>query len=77
MKIQEIHNRIRDRLAYLSAAVKGASAMGQTDLHRLSETIVCPILRIILELPDLRNLNAVERENFPGIDLGDSRAGVL
>ena len=76
MEIQEIHNKIRDRLAYLSATVKGASAMGQTDIHRLAEIIVCPVLKITLELPALRNLNAEKRKNFPGIDLGDSHAGV-
>ena len=75
MEIQETHNRIRDRLAYLSATVRGASAMGQTDIHRLSETVVCPVLKIILDLPALRNLNSKERD-FPGIDLGDPTAGV-
>ena len=63
-------------MAYLSATVKGASAMGQTDIHRLSETIVCPVLKIILDLPALRNLNSAERKNFPGIDLGDSTVGL-
>ena len=63
-------------MAYLSATVKGASAMGQTDIHRLSETVICPVLKIILRLPALRNLNSEERQNFPGIDLGDSVVGV-
>ncbi len=75
MEIQETHNRIRDRLAYLSATVKAASAMGQIDIHRLSETVICPVLRIILDLPDLRNLNSEKRDS-PGIDLGDPTAGV-
>lgn len=75
MKIQETQNRIRDRLAYLSAIVKGASAMGQTDIHRLCETVICPILGIVLDLPDLRNLNS-EDPCFPGIDLGDPIAKV-
>lgn len=76
MEIQEVQNRIRDQLAYLSATVEGASAMGQSDIHRLSETIVCPVLRIVLRLPALRNLNSAERNNFPGLDLGDAAAGV-
>ncbi len=50
--------------------------MGQSDIHRLSEAIVCPVLKIVLKLPALRNLNSVERDNFPGIDLGDPVAGV-
>lgn len=75
MEIQETHNRIRDQLAYLVTTVKGASAMGQTDIHRLSETVICPVLRIILRLPGLRNLNSEQRD-FPGIDLGDPSAGV-
>ena len=76
MKLQEVHNRIRGLLAQLSLEVKGASAMGQTDIHRLSEIVVHPVLKITLKLPALRNLNAQERQNFPGIDLGDSQAGV-
>lgn len=76
MQLQETLNRIRDRLAYLSATVKGASALGQTDVHRLAETVVCPILKITLRLPALRNLNSTERVNFPGIDLGDASKGV-
>lgn len=75
MEIQETQNRIRDRLAYLSAVVTGASAMGQTDIHRLSEAIICPVLKLVLDLPGLRNLNREERD-FPGIDLGDPSAGV-
>ena len=76
MRIQELHNRIRGRLAQLSLEVKGAAAMGQTDIHRLAEIIVHPVLKITLKLPGLRNLNAQERQNFPGIDLGDPQAGV-
>lgn len=76
MIIQELHNRIRNQLAYLSTTLQGASAMRQTDIHRLSETIICPVLRIALQLPALRDLNATERSNFPGIDLGDALAGV-
>lgn len=76
MKLQEIHNRIRGLLAQLASEVRGAGAMGQTDIHRLSEIIVCPVLKITLKLPGLRDLNAQERQNFPGIDLGDPQAGV-
>ena len=76
MDIQEVHNRIRERMTYLSTTVRAASAMGQTDLHRLCETVICPVLKAVLQLPALRNLNATERNNFPGIDLGDAVAGV-
>ena len=50
--------------------------MGQTDVHRLSETVICPILKIALHLPALRNLNSTQRANFPGIDLGDPVKGI-
>ncbi len=50
--------------------------MGQTDIHRLSEAVICPILKTVLHLPALRNLNTAEHENYPGIDLGDSTLGV-
>lgn len=45
--------------------------MQMYDLHRLAENVVLGLLQEILNLPQLRNLNATERENVPGIDLAD------
>ena len=75
MEIQRIHNRIRRCLTYLKSEAEGAVAMGQTDILRLCEVVMCPILKIVLGLENLKVLES-ERKNYPGIDLGDSKAGV-
>ena len=76
MRLQQVHNRVRDRLERLVTLVKTATAMDQTDINRLLESVFCPVLQVALELPGLRNLNEAERRNYPGIDLGDASRGV-
>lgn len=76
MERQDRINEVRNGFAEFVAKTKAASALDQTDLFKISEDVVCPILRIVLDLPSLRNLNESERVNYPGVDLGDSVAGV-
>lgn len=71
MKHQDLINELRTALSELVLNVDGASAMQMYDLHRLAEGVVLGLFREILDLPDLRNLNATERKNFPAIDLAD------
>lgn len=71
MKHQDLVNELRTELSELVLNVEGASAMQMYDLHRLAEGVVLGLLREILDLPNLRNLNATERNNFPAIDLAD------
>lgn len=71
MKHQDLINELRSELSELVLNVEGASAMQMYDLHRLAEGVVLGLFREILDLPNLRNLNATERKNFPAIDLAD------
>lgn len=51
--------------------IKGSSALGYTDLNRVSETILIPIFSEVFDCKNLKNLNFVEKSNYPAIDLGD------
>lgn len=50
--------------------------MGLTDHNKIAENLVCGLMREILLLPGLKNLNASERANYPAIDLADTDARV-
>jgi hypothetical protein len=58
------------------AQVKGATAIGRTDINRVSEQILIPLFSEIYGYTDLRNLNYTDSANYPGIDLGDESAEV-
>lgn len=63
-------------MAIFVAQVKGATAMGRTDINRVSETVLIPLLSEVFGYQALKNLNYTEEENYPGIDLGDEQARV-
>lgn len=69
-------NEFRDLMSQLVAQVEASSAMGHFDLHRVSEGLVLGVMRELYGWQQLRNLNADERVNFPGIDLADDKASV-
>lgn len=71
VKHQDLINELRSELSELVLNVEGASAMQMYDLHRLAEGVVLGMFRELFDLPNLRNLNASERKNFPAIDLAD------
>ncbi len=50
--------------------------MGLTDHNKIAENLICGLMREILDLRGLKNLNATERANFPAIDLADIGARV-
>ena len=66
--LQRSQNRINELLSYFVLQIKGYSAMSRTDLNKLSETILIPILSNVYGYRNLRNLN-IEEANYPGIDL--------
>lgn len=76
MKQQDLINRLRDELAHFVAQTEGNSAMGLTDHNKIAENLICGLMREILGLRGLKNLNATERANFPAIDLADIGARV-
>jgi hypothetical protein len=61
--------QIIDELSAISALVEVRSKLGLYDLHKYCEDFFKEILNIVLDY-NLKNLNA-ERQNNPGIDLGD------
>lgn len=71
MKQQDLINELRTALSELVLNIEGATAMQMYDLHRLGEGVVLGLFREIVDLPDIRNLNATELKNFPAIDLAD------
>lgn len=76
MKYQEQQNELRDRLAGYSQRVRAAVAQGLTDLPKLSENLVAALLKELLGFRNIRNLNAAEKANFPGLDLADNEMHV-
>ena len=54
--------------------VKGQTAIGLSDLNRPSEGFFLELFREVYSLAGLRNLNR-EKQNFPGLDLGDDATG--
>lgn len=70
MKILDLQNEFRELIAQLRHEIEAASAMGQFDAHKISENLMCGLLRELCGWTDLRNLNR-EQANFPGIDLAD------
>lgn len=69
-------NRITELLAISAFQAKAYSAAGHTDFNKVSEDVFVPLFRQIFNLPDLKNLNAEAKKNFPAIDLADDKAKV-
>lgn len=76
MKLLHLQNRINELMSVFVAQVKGATAMSHTDINQISETLLIPLFAEIFGLQKLRNLNATEGMNYPGIDLADDEARV-
>lgn len=76
MKLLVVQERINELMSQFVTQVKGANAMGRTDINRISETVLIPILAEVYGLRELKNLNTEEQYNFPAIDLGDRVAGL-
>lgn len=75
MKALEARNRINSLMAQFVAEVKGATAMGQTDINHVAETVLIPLFQEVYDLKHLKDLN-LERANYPGVDLGDAKKRV-
>lgn len=74
MKQQTLEIKISGLLAQLVTEVKGSSALGLTDINKLCEDSLLPVLKNALDLPNLRNLNQASKKNFPAIDLADDES---
>lgn len=69
-------NRVNELMARFVVQVEGQGALGFTDLNRVAEDVLVPLLRIAYGYDDLKNLNSTNEQNFPAIDLGDHTAKV-
>lgn len=67
--------RITELLGTFAYQAKAHSAASRTDFNKVSEDVLVPLFRLIYNLPDLKNLNAVKKD-FPAIDLADQTAKV-
>ncbi|MEO6390953.1 MAG: SMEK domain-containing protein [Pyrinomonadaceae bacterium] len=76
MNLNRSQDRIIELINMFILRVEGATVMNKTDVNRVSEIVLVPLLAEVLNLPGLVNLNEVERTNFPGIDLADPIARV-
>lgn len=76
MKHLDLLNEFRTTMSLLATQVEAASAMQLYDIHKVSENLVLGVLRELYGWRHLRNLNATERANFPGIDLADDLDGI-
>jgi len=56
--------------------VKGATSMGRTDINKVAESVLIPLFKEVYTYTNLQNLNDVEKNNYPAIDLGDETARV-
>lgn len=68
--------RFRSKLSDLVRQVEMSSKAGHLDINKLSEDVVCGLLRELYQYDELRNLNADKQQNYPGIDLADDHARV-
>ena len=73
MNLKKSQDRINELMSIFVVQVKGAGRMSLTDINRVSENVLIPLLSEIYGYTELKNLN-VEDSNFPAIDLGDKEA---
>ena len=71
MRPLESRNRINELMSIFVTQIKGATAMDQTDINKISETVLIPLFAEVYGYRNLRNLNTTEGPNYPAIDLGD------
>ncbi|NJN92491.1 MAG: SMEK domain-containing protein [Leptolyngbyaceae cyanobacterium SL_5_14] len=76
MQLLNLQNRINELLSIFVAQVKGATAMGRTDINKVAETVLIPLFKEVYGYAELKNLNLVEGSNYPAVDLGDEKARV-
>ena len=74
MNLEKSQDKIRELMSKFVLEIKSASAMGRTDINRVSENVLVPLLSEVYGHTELKNLNA-EDSNFPAIDLGDKKKG--
>lgn len=67
-------NRILELISRWLAEIQGGNALSYYDINKISEGTVMELLNLVYNYK-LVDLN-LEKENFPGIDLGDDKSGI-
>ncbi|MBZ0296853.1 MAG: SMEK domain-containing protein [Anaerolineae bacterium] len=76
MRSERAQARIRELMSIFVTEMKGASSQNDTYVNQLAENVLVPLFKIAHGWNALRNLNEIERRNFPAIDLADDDARV-
>lgn len=77
MNLERSQKRINDLMSLFVTQIKGCTAMGQTDLNKVAENILIPIIAEVYGYRNLENFNFTKGSNFPSVDLGDETAKVV
>lgn len=76
MKHLDLLNEFNSSISQLATQIEASSAMQLYDINKVSENLVLGLMRELFGWRQIRNLNADEKANFPGIDLADDDARV-
>ncbi len=76
MKHLDLLNDLRNSLGQFAHQIETAGAMQLYDINKIAEDLILGLMRELCNLPDLKNMNAEKRKNYPGIDLADETARV-
>src|SRR4028118_2006481 len=76
MNLEQSQKRINYLMSLFVTQIKGCTAMGQTDLNKVAENILIPLIAEVYGYKNLENLNFTKGSNYPSVDLGDETARV-
>ena len=76
MHALKIDNEIATQFTFFVTAVKASGAGNLTDINRVAQNFLVPVLQEIYGYDKLRNLDVNTGGNYPGIDLADDEARV-
>ena len=77
MNLEQSQNRIKHLMSLFVTQIKCGTAMGKTDLNKVAEDILRPIIAEVYGYRNLENFNFTKASNFPSVDLGDETAKVV
>ncbi|MEG4585187.1 SMEK domain-containing protein [Microcoleus sp. MOSTC5] len=76
MNLERSQQRIRVLMSRFVEQVRSATAMQKTDINKLAQTILIPLLAEVYGYQNLKDLDFTEGSNYPSVDLGDETARV-
>ena len=76
MNLERSQQRIRVLMSRFVSQVKSATAMQKTDINKLAQTILIPLIAKVYGYQNLNDLDFTEGSNYPSVDLGDETARV-